>query len=211
MLPDHSWYCAGWQVWQVSGSMSALWESVDVARAGAAAGRHGDAQRDEGNTSQHLHEYEVCSSAPRVSQFDREPATAFEGRSLSRSRWRHSGAKSRASSACRPPVVACPDGGGPSFEGEVLPIFKNVCDNCHAPDASMSDRADAVSYQLPADLRPRRERGDRDAIEVQVFYNCAMPPATASVQLNDGQRQTLHVWLACGAPNSPASTRAAGD
>ena len=29
MLPAHSWYCAGWQVWQVSGSMSALRDSVD--------------------------------------------------------------------------------------------------------------------------------------------------------------------------------------
>jgi hypothetical protein len=29
MLPAQSWYWAGWQLWQVLGSMSALWDSVD--------------------------------------------------------------------------------------------------------------------------------------------------------------------------------------
>ena len=81
MLPAQSWYCAGWQVRQVSGSMSALWDSVVDPEPEPQPAMHGDAQRDEGNMSQHLHcLYEVCSSAPRVSQFDREPATAFEGR-----------------------------------------------------------------------------------------------------------------------------------
>ena len=98
------------------------------------------------------------------------------------------------------PVVACPDGGGPSFEGEVLPIFKNVCDNCHAPDASDPQTPLLTNYQQ---IHGPTIAGE---INTRVFDDCSMPmpPSTAPVQLSGDDRQTLLVWLACGALDSPA-------
>ena len=101
-----------------------------------------------------------------------------------------------------PPVVACPDGGGPSFEGEVLPIFQAVCDNCHAPDASEATKPLTTYKQI---------YGYAGEYNNQVFLSCLMPPPTAPVQLNRDQRQTLLVWLACGAPDSPAVDAGARD
>ena len=109
-----------------------------------------------------------------------------------------------------PPVVACPDGGGPSFETDVLPIFQQVCDNCHAPDAPKADRQTPylTNYQQIYGPSAGSEAG---AINIQVFDNCAMPPANAPVPLSDDQRQTLLVWLACGALDSPAVDAGAAD
>ena len=105
------------------------------------------------------------------------------------------------------PVVACPDGGGPSFEGEVLPIFKSVCDNCHAPGVPNAQTPYLTNYQQIYGS------GGNVASEIrsQVFDQCAMPPSTATIPLDEDQRQTLHVWIACGAPDSPAVDAGAAD
>jgi hypothetical protein len=115
-----------------------------------------------------------------------------------------------------PPAVACPDGGGPRFDTDVLPIFQQVCDNCHAPDAPGPDRQMPylTTYQQIYGPATGPSAGqEARAINTQVFYNCAMPmpPANAPVPLSEDQRQTLHVWLACGAPDSPAVDAAARD
>jgi hypothetical protein len=111
-------------------------------------------------------------------------------------------------------VVTCPDGGGPSFEADVLPIFVAVCDNCHAPDAPQADRETPflTNYQQIYGPATGPSAGqEARAINTQVFDNCAMPPSTAPVQLSVDRRQTLLVWLACGAPNSPAVDAGAVD
>ena len=106
-----------------------------------------------------------------------------------------------------PPVVACPEGGSPDFETEVLPIFQQVCDNCHSPDAPKADQEtpSLTNYQQIYSVVESRE------IITQVFYQCAMPPSDAPVPLNADQRQTLFVWLTCGALDSPAVDAGAGD
>jgi hypothetical protein len=111
-----------------------------------------------------------------------------------------------------PPVVSCPDGGGPSFEGGVLPIFRQVCDNCHAPDAAEATVPLLTDYQqIYGPTSGPKIGSEARAINVQVFDNCSMPPATAPVLLSADQRQTLLVWLACGAPDSPAVDAGASD
>jgi hypothetical protein len=113
-----------------------------------------------------------------------------------------------------PPVVACPDGGGPSVEGDVLPIFVAVCDNCHAPDAPKPDQQTPflTSYQQIYGPTSGPSAGSEvSEIRSQVFDNCYMPPANATVPLSVDQRQTLLVWLACGALDSPAVDAGAAD
>ena len=107
-----------------------------------------------------------------------------------------------------PPAVACPDGGGPSFETDVLPIFQQVCDNCHAPDAPVPQTPYFTNYQQ---IYGTSGGSEVSTINVWVFDNCEMPPANAPVPLSEDQRQTLLVWLACGAPNSPAVDASVGD
>jgi hypothetical protein len=106
-----------------------------------------------------------------------------------------------------PPVVACPDGGGPSFVTDVLPIFQQVCDNCHAPDAPKPDQ------EVPYLTNYQQIYSAVEAHEIitQVFDDCAMPPSNAPVPLGDDQRRTLLVWLTCGALDSPAVDAGAGD
>ena len=106
-----------------------------------------------------------------------------------------------------PPVVACPDGGGPSFDTDVLPIFQQVCDNCHSPDAPDADRE--VPYLT--NYQQIHGGGVLGTINNEVFTNCAMPPADAPVALDGDRRQTLLAWLACGALDSPAVDAGAAD
>jgi hypothetical protein len=108
-----------------------------------------------------------------------------------------------------PPVVACPDGGGPSFEGDVFPVFQQVCDNCHASDAPEAQRQTPFLTTYQQIYGPKGS--EVGAINFQVFDNCSMPPATAPVALSDDQRQTLLLWLACGALDAPAVDAGAAD
>ena len=82
----------------------------------------------------------------------------------------------------------------------MLPIFQQVCDNCHSPEAPTADQEtpSLTSYQEIYSAVEARE------IITQVFDQCAMPPSDAPVPLSDDQRQTLLVWLTCGALDSPA-------
>ena len=85
----------------------------------------------------------------------------------------------------------------------MLPIFQQVCDNCHAPDAP------SPGPQTPflTNYQQIYGTGGSVAAEIrsQVFDNCEMPPPTATVPLSDDQRQTLHVWLVCGALDGSAA------
>src|SRR4051812_18909706 len=139
MLPDHSWYCAGWHPWQVSGSMSALRDSVEGAEPPpqpVATATASVTKATRGSTFMAM-KYVL-------------PRRACHNSIVSPRRlWRATfPALARASFGCRqsavecmpPPAVACPDGGGPRFDTDVLPIFQHVCDNCHAPDAPGPDR-----------------------------------------------------------------------
>jgi uncharacterized membrane protein len=113
-----------------------------------------------------------------------------------------------------PPVVACPVGGGPSFDTDVLPIFQQVCDNCHAPDAPKPDQETPflTSYQqIFGPVTGPSAGSEVKEINNQVFLSCLMPPSNAPVPLSDDQRQTLLVWLACGALDSPAVDAGATD
>jgi hypothetical protein len=111
-----------------------------------------------------------------------------------------------------PPVVACPDGGGPSFEGDVLPIFHAVCDNCHAPDGSPPQTPFLTNYQQIYGPTSGPNAGSEiGTFYTYVFELCAMPPANATVPLSDEQRQILLDWYVCGAPDSPALDAGTGD
>jgi hypothetical protein len=111
-----------------------------------------------------------------------------------------------------PPVVACPDGGGPSFETDVLPIFQQVCNDCHAPDAPDPQTPFLTNYpQIYGPATGPSAGSEVSEIRSQVLDNCYMPPANAPVPLSDDQRQTLLVWLACGALDSPAVDAGSAD
>jgi hypothetical protein len=80
----------------------------------------------------------------------------------------------------------------PSYANEVAPLFAAHCGQCHSSDNPLgpwpldnaSDIAD-WSLSIKADLE-----------------DCLMPPPDSDAPLSDADRQTLHVWLACGAPNN---------
>ena len=99
-------------------------------------------------------------------------------------------------------MVTCPDGGGPSFTGDVLPIFKNVCANCHAPGETEAS--------IPLTTYPQIQVWVGE-LNNQVFLSCLMPPPNAPVPLSDDQRQTLLVWLTCGALDTPAVDASTAD
>jgi hypothetical protein len=127
-------------------------------------------------------------------------------------RWKVGGlALALASFGCRqsgvectppPPTLVCPEAGAPSFEGDVLPIFKNICNNCHAPGQVEANKP-LTNYQ--------QIYGRRGAVFTQVFENCYMPPSIATVKLTDDERQMLLDWYACGTPDSPAVDASTGD
>jgi hypothetical protein len=110
-----------------------------------------------------------------------------------------------------PPVMACPDGGGPSFDTDVLPVFQQVCDNCHAPDGSEASRPLTTYREIYGPATGPSAGSEAIEIRNQVFLSCLMPPSNAPVPLGVDQRQTLLVWFACGALDSPAVDAGARD
>ncbi len=113
--------------------------------------------------------------------------------------------KSGAVDCMPPPVVACPDGGGPSFEDDVYPnVFAPDCASCHSP-TGVEPNSPLTNYQQI--YGP----GGNEAREIynQVLENCLMPPGNGPEPLSEPQRQTLLLWYACGALDSPAGP--AGD
>ena len=78
----------------------------------------------------------------------------------------------------------------PSFANEVAPLFAAHCGQCHSPADPFGpwplDNASDISdwsLSIKADLE-----------------DCLMPPPDSDTPLSDADRQTLHTWLACGAP-----------
>ncbi|HEX3906156.1 MAG TPA: hypothetical protein VH853_25260 [Polyangia bacterium] len=114
--------------------------------------------------------------------------------------------KSGAVECTPPPVVACPDGGGPSFEADVYPnVFAPDCATCHSP-TGIEPSSPLTNYQQIYGS------GGSEAREIynQVLENCLMPPGNGPEPLSEPQRQTLLVWYACGALDSPAAVDAGG-
>jgi hypothetical protein len=98
-----------------------------------------------------------------------------------------------------PPTSGCPDGGGPSFAGDVYPnVIQPVCVGCHSPDGGESSKPFLTYQQIYG-----KGGTEAETIRTRVFYQCSMPPSNAPEPLTDGGRQTLWEWIACGAPNDP--------
>lgn len=103
--------------------------------------------------------------------------------------------------ACGPAGSNCPNQSTPTcpalvpdFETEVLPIFRSVCDNCHAP-GGVEASVPLTSY---AEITSPR-------VKVTAFSNvlgCVMPPANAPRPLSESDRQILLAWFACGTPDA---------
>jgi mono/diheme cytochrome c family protein len=109
---------------------------------------------------------------------------------------------------CPPaPTSGCPDGGGPSFSNDVYPnVIVPVCVGCHSPDGGEPSHPFLTYQQIYG-----KDGTDIGTIRTNVFYTCVMPPSNAPKPLSDDQRQTLWDWLACGAPNNPATDGGAGN
>jgi len=86
------------------------------------------------------------------------------------------------SSEC-PPVL-------PSYANEVAPIIAAHCGQCH-------------SRENPSGPWPLDDLGEiadwASAIQANLAQ-CLMPPPETDAPLSDADRDTLQVWLMCGAP-----------
>jgi mono/diheme cytochrome c family protein len=106
-----------------------------------------------------------------------------------------------------PPTSGCPDGGGPSFANDVYPnVIQPVCGRCHSPDGGEPSKPFLTYQEIYG-----KNGAEAAEIRNQVFDSCLMPPSNSQEMLTDAGRQTLFDWLACGAPNNPASDAGAGD
>ena len=91
-----------------------------------------------------------------------------------------------------PQMPSCPDP-APSYATDVSPIFQTYCVRCHGPGG--------VEFNKP--LTTWAEANSRyGAVLQQVFYFCAMPPATEPQLTDPAQRAALLGWLMCMAPNN---------
>jgi uncharacterized membrane protein len=104
-----------------------------------------------------------------------------------------------------PPTVTCPDAGAPSFDSVLANVITPVCDRCHAPGGQ-----EAV-MPLQTYQQVYGKNGDEvKSIRTQV-ESCLMPPPNQPEVLTDDGRHLLLTWIACGAPNNPATDGGAGD
>ncbi|HEU4579656.1 MAG TPA: hypothetical protein VFS67_15465 [Polyangiaceae bacterium] len=80
----------------------------------------------------------------------------------------------------------------PSYANEVAPLFAAHCNQCH----NGQDPRGPWPLNDPIDI------GDW-ALSIKAdLEDCLMPPPDSKAPLSDADRQTLHTWLACGAPNN---------
>ena len=80
----------------------------------------------------------------------------------------------------------------PSYANEVAPIFAAHCNQCHNGE----DPRGPWPLNDPIDI------GDW-ALSIKAdLEDCLMPPPDSDAPLSAADRQTLHVWLSCGAPNN---------
>jgi hypothetical protein len=117
---------------------------------------------------------------------------------------------------CTPPPanLACPDAGPPSFADVLENVFLPVCQNCHAPGpGKTAANIPFTNYQQIYGPTSGPNMGqEARAIHTQVFENCYMPPpGDASVAFDNGRRQLLLDWFACGALDSPTIDAGASD
>ena len=91
--------------------------------------------------------------------------------------------------AC-PVAPGCPDGGAPSYQADILPIFQEACIPCHSPNGSAG--FDETSYT---------EIHDQLSPILSQVNACMMPPLNGP-PLSAAERVALTGWLKCGAPNN---------
>jgi len=80
----------------------------------------------------------------------------------------------------------------PSYADEVAPILAARCGQCHT--RGNPDPMAPWPLDNPEDLADWSTPLEADLAE------CLMPPPGAE-PLTDAERETLHVWLTCGAPH----------
>ena len=80
----------------------------------------------------------------------------------------------------------------PSYANEVGPIFAAHCAECHSGQDPTG----------PWPLNDPSEIGDWASQIRADLEDCLMPPPDSKAPLSAADRQTLHDWLSCGAPNN---------
>jgi uncharacterized membrane protein len=80
----------------------------------------------------------------------------------------------------------------PSYANEVAPILAAHCGQCHTREN--------LSPTAPWPLDDPTDVADWASTIQADIGDCLMPPPEADAPLNDVDRDTLHVWLLCGAP-----------
>jgi hypothetical protein len=97
-----------------------------------------------------------------------------------------------------PTTAACPiltyecPAEPPSYANEVAPLFAAHCNQCH----SGQEPTGPWPLNNPIDI------GDWSLSIRADLEDCLMPPPDSKAPLSDADRQTMHDWLACGAPNN---------
>jgi len=100
--------------------------------------------------------------------------------------------------AVAPTTAACPilsyecPAELPSYANDVAPIFAAHCGACH----------NGEELGGPWPLTNPIEVGDWAPQIKADLEDCLMPPPDSKTPLSDADRQTLHTWLQCGAPNN---------
>jgi mono/diheme cytochrome c family protein len=103
------------------------------------------------------------------------------------------GCSEPATASCMiPQGPTCPDP-APSYATDVSPIFQTYCVRCHGPGGVESNKP-LTSW---AEVNSRY-----GSVLQQVFYFCAMPPATEPQLTDPAARAALLGWLECMAPNN---------
>jgi hypothetical protein len=73
-----------------------------------------------------------------------------------------------------------------------LPIFSARCQSCHDPD----DPDGPWPFDTYSDISDWRGSILRE------LDSCSMPPPSSGLVLPESERELLHAWLVCGAPEN---------
>lgn len=120
-------------------------------------------------------------------------ATGFAFAVLGASLLAWAGCSDPASASCpAPQTPTCPDP-APSYATEVSPIFQTYCVRCHGPGGVEQNKPLTSWTQVNSRY---------GSVLQQVFYFCAMPPATEPQLTDPAARAALLGWLECMAPNN---------
>lgn len=80
----------------------------------------------------------------------------------------------------------------PSYANVVGPLFDAHCNQCH----------NGAEPTGPWPLKNPIDIGDWSLSIKADLEDCLMPPPDSKAPLSDADRQTMHDWLSCGAPNN---------